>query len=132
MATLGELVVNIVANTASFNGDIDRARSSIGSLENRVKKLGTNMTKYATLPILAAGTAALKAASDFERQKTAFGVLLKDVEKGNKLFDDLQILASKTPLQIGSITKSAQQLLAAGEDLNTVNETSKRNYNNAW
>ncbi|MCP4320757.1 MAG: tape measure protein, partial [Alteromonadales bacterium] len=46
-----------------------------------------------------------------------------DVKKGNELFADLQVLASKTPLQIGNITKSAQQLLAAGTQLNDVNET---------
>ena len=120
---IGELVVQITGDTKQFDKSVDTAKKSTKKFGTDLKKFGDTAFKYATLPILAIGAAMVKTAIDIEKQKTAFGVLLKDVEKGNQLFSDLQTLASKTPLQLANITKSAQQLLAAGTNLNDLNDT---------
>lgn len=123
MASLGDLVVNIIANTNGVNKDINAVKKSVTALGQDVAKVGANMNKFVTVPILAMGTAMAKSAIDVEKQRTSLGVLLKDTEKGNKLFRDLQQLSSKTPLQLDNITKSAQRLLASGTQLNEINET---------
>lgn len=58
--TLGDLVVNIVANTKKFDGDIDKAKKSVTKFEKDLKTFGTNANKYATLPILAIGAGLVK------------------------------------------------------------------------
>jgi TP901 family phage tail tape measure protein len=60
MPTLGDLVVNITANTKAFDGDVNKAKTALGNLDKNVLKFGKNMTKYATLPILAAGAGLVK------------------------------------------------------------------------
>ncbi len=120
---IGELVVQITGDTKGFDKSVDQSKKKMTKFSADLGKFGTNMTKYATLPILAVDAAMVKSAAAVEKQKTAFGVLLKDVKKGNKLFGDLQTLASKTPLQLENITASAQQLLAAGTQLNDINDT---------
>lgn len=50
----------------------------------------------------------------FEQYITSFEVMLGSYEKANRLMDDLNDFAAKTPLELGDVTKSTQLLLNYG------------------
>lgn len=121
MAIAGEIEVLIKSEVTKAIRDLKKYDSSLGTSRSKIKefadsakKVGATMTKMFTLPVLAAGGAGIKFAADIEAQKTAFGVLLEDVEKGAALFEQLKEFSASTPLQLDDITQGAQTLLAFG------------------
>jgi tape measure domain-containing protein len=80
----------------------------------QTQKIGGDLTKFVTLPILALGTAAVKVAGDFEQQRIALGTLLGSVEKGNELFETLRKEAAATPFELKDLVKSTTTLKAFG------------------
>ena len=56
----------------------------------------------------------IKAAGAFERQNVAFGVLLGDLEAGNRLFGELQGFSARTPLAVEQLSTAAQMLMSFG------------------
>lgn len=111
---LGELVWKIEADAKEFEKNMSNAQKGIASLGQGATNAGKNLSKRLTLPLLALGAVSLKNASDFEKQRVAFGTLLKDVDKGNQLFATLQKFSAETPLALGDITSSSERLLAVG------------------
>ncbi len=84
------------------------------TLQKSVDQIGSKLSKFVTLPLLAAGGAGLKFAASLETQQLAFGTLLGSMEKGKALYQELVELAAKTPLQLPDVTKAAQSLIAYG------------------
>jgi len=87
------------------------------------RKVGSTMTRYFTLPIAAAAAASVKFAMDIEQQQMAFSVLLGDVERGAKLFEQLKQFSASTPLQLNDIVRGSQSLMAFGTEAENVEET---------
>lgn len=71
-----EKVLNVMkseaANTAKSIGD------AVSSAGKKISKFGTSMTKYVTTPVLAAGAAAVKFASDYEENLNKVDASFKD------------------------------------------------------
>ena len=71
-----EKVLNVMkseaANTAKSIGD------AVSSAGKKISKFGTSMTKYLTTPVLAAGVAAVKFASDYEENLNKVDASFKD------------------------------------------------------
>ena len=84
---------------------------------NKMQNIGTQLSTTVTLPILAAGGAALKAAASYESLRVSFQTLTKDVAKGNKLFDDLVKFAEKTPFNMEEVAGAAKTMLAYGRSI---------------
>lgn len=103
-----------IRDLRAFERQMGQTERSAGRLAQRMNDMGRTMTRAVTLPILGAAAASVKFAADIERQQTAFGVLLGDVERGNKLFQELKEFSAATPLQLEDITKASQTLLAFG------------------
>lgn len=129
MAIAEELQVVIRAEVDKAMRDLGRFDQSVDRTEGRMRKfgesagrIGKTLSASLTLPLLAAGTAAVKFAADIERQETAFGVLLEDVERGTALFEELKTFSAETPLQLSDITKASQTLLAFGTNAEDVQE----------
>lgn len=80
----------------------------------QTQKMGMCWSIGVTAPIMAAVGASLKFAASIETQKTAFGVLLGDMDKGAAVFARLNEQAAKTPLKLQEITRGGQVLLATG------------------
>lgn len=83
MATLAQLVIKLVTDTTEFTKAMDSTSKKMTSWGRDMSALGNKLTLGLTLPIAAAGTAAVKYASDLEetRNKAAvvFGQMADDV-----------------------------------------------------
>lgn len=88
---------------------------NVASGTERIKN-GINMIKAAILGY--AGKTLFEALigdnAKFEQYITSFEVMLGSYEKANKMMDDLNDFAAKTPLELGDVTKSTQLLLNYG------------------
>ena len=88
MATLATLVVKLITDVSEFTSGMDKASSKLTKVGDSMSKIGDKMTLGVTLPIVAAGTAAVKFASDLSetRNKTAtvFGDMSSQVEAMGK------------------------------------------------
>ncbi len=124
MATsvVGKLVYLITGDSTALRSSLTKSQRVMQSFGKDLVSLGTKLTRNFTLPLAAAGIAALKFAADIETQTVAFGVLLGDVELGAELFEKLKTFAAETPLQLGDITRGAQTLLAFGTAAEDVQE----------
>ena len=66
MAKLGDLIVNIGANTRDLNRKLGGVQRKMRSMTSNFKKLGRGMSRSLSLPLAAVGAASLKIAVDFE------------------------------------------------------------------
>lgn len=114
MASLGDMVVKIRGDITDFNKAIDSAEKRFQGATSTFQKIGANLTKFVTLPILAIGAASVKAAADMEMQQAAFETLLGSAEKAKILLGDLTDLAASTPFQLTDLAEGAKTMLAFG------------------
>lgn len=114
LAVLNLQIVNQQANQAAKQTTrvLERMDLSAQNVGRSVRNLGLKMTAAVTLPLVLAGRAAVKAASQFEKGRVAFGVFLGDAEKGIATFDKLIAFSARTPLNIGALQNASQMLLA--------------------
>ena len=85
MATLAKLVVKLVTDVSEFTKGLDTASKKLTKVGESMEKVGRNMTVGLTVPLMAAGTAAVKLASDLEESRNkadvVFGSMAKDIHK---------------------------------------------------
>jgi len=111
---LGDLVVRIIGGNEEFDAAVDKSKYKYEAFISTLEKGGKTLTKFVTLPILALGTAAVKAAADMEMQEAAFTTLLGSATKAKNLLSELKTFAAKTPFALGDLTKSTQMLVGFG------------------
>ncbi len=111
---VGRLVYLITGDNSALDKALAQSSRKMQDAGKAMQRMGKRLTMGLTLPLAAAGIAALKFAADIETQQVAFATLLGDVEKGTKLFEDLKKFSAETPLQLKDITQGAQKLLAFG------------------
>ena len=74
---LGDLIWRITGDTTNFDRNISAADTRIGKLSGSLQKVGANLTKFVTLPLIGVGAASVKAAADLcESKKTRKHVFL--------------------------------------------------------
>ena len=122
MAKLGDLVVRIGADTRDLNKSLGRVQRNMRSMTSNITRLGQDMTRSVTLPIIGVGAAALKSAADLQTLETSFVSLTGGTEQAAKMMQQLNAFTAKTPFQIDAVAKSARQLIASGTDVSQVNE----------
>jgi hypothetical protein len=85
MATLAKLVVKLVTDVSEFTKGLDSASKKLTKVGESMEKVGRGMTIGLTVPLVAAGTAAVKLASDLEESRNkanvVFGEMAQDVQK---------------------------------------------------
>lgn len=121
MATLGDLVVRIGADTRNLNKELGRVQRNMRSMTSNFTRMGQSMSSSITLPILAVGGAALKSAADLETLETSFISLTGGAEQAADMMKQLNAFTAKTPFQIEAVAKSARQLIASGTGIDEVN-----------
>jgi len=121
MAKLGDLVVNIGANTTQLNKDLKKARRELRRFGDGFKQLGESMTKSITLPLTALGALAVKSASDLEKLETSFISLTGGAKQAADMMQQLNEFTAKTPFQIEAVGNAARQLIASGTEISEVN-----------
>lgn len=67
---IGRLVAQLVLDTSQFTSGLSRANNSLATAGRAMQRVGKGLTTFVTLPLLAAGAAGIKLATDFD---TAFG-----------------------------------------------------------
>ena len=114
MPSLGDMVVRIVGDNAEFDSSIDKSQKKFVKFEKSALKVGKNLRKFVTLPILGLGVAAVKAAADMEMQEAAFTTLLGSADKAKTLLKELKTFAAVTPFGLGDLTRTTQTLVGFG------------------
>jgi len=76
--------------------------------------LGIQVTRAAIREFIDLGKEAITLAGSFERSRVAWGVFLKDVGEGSKMFYELYSLAQRTPLSFQGVESAAQMLKGFG------------------
>ena len=72
MAKLGDLVVRIGADTRDLDKSLGRVQRNMRSMTGNITRMGQDMTRSITLPLLGIGAAAVKSAADLETLETSF------------------------------------------------------------
>ena len=81
---IGDVTIRIGASTKELEADLRKAERSLSASAARFQSIGQSMTIGITVPVLAAGAAAFKMASDYEESlnkvRVSFGESSKSVE----------------------------------------------------
>jgi tape measure domain-containing protein len=121
MAKLGDLVVRIGADTRDLNKSLGRVQRNMRSMTSNITRLGQDMTRSITIPLLGVGAAAIKSAADLEALETSFVSLTGGTEQAAMMMKQLNDFTAETPFQIEQVAKAARQLIASGTDVGEVN-----------
>jgi len=91
MATLGNLVVNLVMDSKKFDSATKAAMSNAQRLSDKfakvgqsLKRTGTKLSAFVTLPLVGLGVASVKAASDAEEMESKFNAVFKHLADDTK------------------------------------------------
>jgi tape measure domain-containing protein len=121
MASLGDLVVKIGADTRDLNKQLGKVQRELRGMTGNITQLGKNMTRSITLPLAALGAAAVKSAADLETLETSFISLTGGAEQASMMVQQLNKFTAETPFQLEQVGKAARQLIAAGAGIDEVN-----------
>ena len=94
----------------------------IQAIGTGLASVGAGLTAGVTLPIAAAGAAALKAAAEIESFATKFEVLLGSEPRARAFADELRRFAAETPLAFDAVATASQKLLAFGVEADDVTD----------
>ena len=97
-----------------FKANLSDSKAKIKEFGSELSNLGRNMTAFMTVPILGAGVASVKLASDIELLEKSFTRLLGSEEAATAKLEELRQLAKETPLQFDQLAESAKRLLGGG------------------
>ena len=122
MATIGELFVNLNANTSNFERSMDNASNKANSLGSVVGSVAKNIASFMIYDVgkkLATGfVEATKAGIDYnaslETSKIKWETLLGSQEKANKMLKDIEKFAATTPFEKMGVDTMATHLNNAG------------------
>lgn len=76
MATLGDLIVNVGADTTGLEASLDSAGRQLETFGKQAEQIGTTLTKRVSLPMAGAGAISGKMAADFEGSMTKLSSLV--------------------------------------------------------
>ena len=113
MAIFDELIVKISGDIKDFNNKMNAAAGKMKDTGEKMKNIGSSMSKFVTLPVLAAGTASVKMASDFDESLNKVDVAFKNSSK------DIQAWAKTTLKNFGIAEGSALDMAALFGDMAT-------------
>ena len=88
MATLARLVVKLVTDVTEFSSGLEKASKKLSAIGSSMSRVGDSMTLGVTLPLVAAGAAAVKFASDLEETKNKTQVVFGDMSQEVFAFAD--------------------------------------------
>lgn len=114
MASLGEMIVKILGDASDFRKTIDDSQKRFVDFGKSAERIGKDLTKWVTLPLVGIGVAAVKSAADLEMQTAAFETMLGSARDAERMLRDLTDLAAKTPFQLTDLADGTKTLLAFG------------------
>jgi len=91
---IGDVTIRIGASTNELEKDLRKAERALQATAQKFTAIGQNLTLGVTAPVLAAGAAAFKMASDYEESlnkvRVAFGSSSSSVEEFSKTAIDYE------------------------------------------
>lgn len=129
MIELGSAVGYLLLDTTQFKKGFSSALSDlktftdktttvsdkIHALESSFKGLGTNLTKYVTLPVVGAGTAIMALGNDFEAQMSRVQAIAGATGEELEQLKDLAIqLGAETSFSASQVAEAMENLASAG------------------
>lgn len=131
MATVQNLVVNLLGNARQFSKTMQSARGDLQTLQVQVQSSVTNIAgQLATLAgIGGAGFGigkGLQLAAEAEQAAVSFEVLIGSVDRAKKLLTDIQQFAAATPFQQPELIAASRSLLAFGTEAEEIIPTMRR------
>lgn len=114
MVNQEHLRILVSADVKELNAGLNTASTKLKSFGNKLTGIGKNLSTKLSLPIVLAGTAAVKSASDFERLQTSLGVLTGSAEAGAIAFERLVKFSAQTPFQLKDLANVNNQLIGFG------------------
>lgn len=129
MIELGSAVGYLLLDTTQFKKGFSSALSDlktftdktttvsdkIHALESSFKGLGTNLTKYVTLPVVGAGTAIMALGNDFEAQMSRVQAIAGATGDELEKLKDLAIqLGAETSFSASQVAEAMENLASAG------------------
>jgi len=118
MATLGNLVVNLSANSQRFSKGIGKAQQRltkfVAGAKASMASVGGIVAKVGGAIGVGGLGFGIKLAADAESAQVAFATLLGSSELAKKALSDLQGFAASTPFELGDLRNASKLLLNAG------------------
>lgn len=112
MATIGDLVVNLTANSSQFQRNMGASQRTVKSFAKvAARAMAATAAAFASVVTI---TESLKQAAQIESLSVQFEVLLGSASKARDLLADIRKFGASTPFQTDDIANSAKQLLNAG------------------
>ena len=118
---VGSLLIKLGMNIAEFDKGMNKASKKLNKFGRNAKRHGDMLTRNVTMPLLAAGTAAVKFAADYE---SAFAGVRKTVDataaEYQALSDGIRKMSTEIPVSavaIAGVAEAAGQLGIAKSDL---------------
>lgn len=106
MTTLAKLVVKLITDVSEFEAGMKNAAKKLDQIGQKMTQVGDNLTRGVTLPLVAAGTAAVKFASDLDetRNKSAvvFGSMAEDVKAMGETASSAMGMSERAALDFAS------------------------------
>ena len=109
MSEIGRLWVSITARTEEFQKGLQNVQQKMGNVGRGMQQVGGAMTKYVTLPMVAAG-----------------GALLGGAVKAGEFADELLDLSAVTGVHTDDLQRWRNMAVAAGTDTDAVAEALSR------
>lgn len=111
-SAIAELFVSIRADMGDVQTGLAGLRTQLGNVQDIAKKVGTNMTKYLTLPLLAIGGVSVKAAADLEATGAKFETVFEGMtDEADKFITEFKKLTPATQSEARSMASGMQDLL---------------------
>lgn len=117
MTVTDELRVIIEAEVERAVRDMERWEKTVSSSDQKLENIQRTMDRASRRMMLFSGAmaglgvAGIKAAAGYERQEKELAILLGSASKAEDMFSRLSSLSASTPLRLGDVTKTAQDLL---------------------
>ena len=126
MAKLGDLVVNIGANTKDLNKKLGRVRRDMRQLSSNFTAVGQSMTRSLTMPLALVGGAAVKLAVDFEsamaQVKAVSGATAGDFKRLEQSAKDLGASTVFTAREVAALQLEFSRLGFSADEIIQVQE----------
>lgn len=99
----------------TFTDSTTKVSDKVHALESSFKGLGTNLTKYVTLPVVGAGTAIMALGNDFEAQMSRVQAIAGATGDELEQLKDLAIqLGADTAFSASKVAEAMENLASAG------------------
>lgn len=125
---LNDLNVRLGLITRDFNNSLRNTNRDLKNFQRNVNRIGRDLTRSLTLPIVAAGGAAVRTFAQFDRLEKGLAAIAGDAGAAKAQFDQLVdvVRDTRTTLDLRGAVSTQLQLQAVGVEAERVTELIKQ------